>query len=140
MHIEKNVCDNFIGTLLDLDKSKDNLQARQDLVDIAIKTELHPQILEDGSYFLPPTCFTISKKEKLMFCQVLKNMKMPKGYASNISRCINVTECKIVGLRSHNCHVLIEELLPIALRSCSPSDEIIHILVEISKFLKSICA
>ncbi|KAI0525126.1 hypothetical protein KFK09_004517 [Dendrobium nobile] len=65
---------------------------------------------------------------------------MPKGYASNISRCINVAECKIVGLKSHDCHVLIEELLPIALRSCSPSDEIIHILVEISKFLKSICA
>ncbi|KAI0501991.1 hypothetical protein KFK09_016936 [Dendrobium nobile] len=140
MHIEKNVCDNFIGTLLDLDKSKDNLQARQDLVDIGIKAELHPQILEDGSYLLPPTCFTMSKKEKLMFCQVLKNMKMPKGYASNISRCINVAECKIVGLKSHDCHVLIEELLPIALRSCSPSDEIIHILVEISKFLKSICA
>ncbi|PKU81915.1 hypothetical protein MA16_Dca003932 [Dendrobium catenatum] len=97
MHIEKNVCDNFIGTLLDLDKSKDNLQARQDLVDIGIKAELHPQILEDGSYLLPPTCFTMSKKEKLMFCQVLKNMKMPKGYASNISRCINVAECKIVG-------------------------------------------
>jgi hypothetical protein len=32
MHIEKNVMDNILRTLLDMkDKSKDNLQARQDL-------------------------------------------------------------------------------------------------------------
>lgn len=31
MHIEKNVCDKIIGTLLDIEgKSKDNLKARKD--------------------------------------------------------------------------------------------------------------
>ncbi|PKU64941.1 hypothetical protein MA16_Dca004556 [Dendrobium catenatum] len=140
MHIEKNICDNFIGTLLDLEKSKDNLQARQDLVDIGIKNELHPHILEDGSYSLPRAPFTMSKKDKVMFCEVLKNLKFPKGYASNISRCVNVADCKIMGLKSHDCHILIEDILPIALRSCAPSDEVMCIVVEISHFLKVICA
>ena len=42
MHIEKNVIDNIIGTLLNLDgKTKDNLKARQDLKDMDIRSELH---------------------------------------------------------------------------------------------------
>ncbi|XP_074364848.1 uncharacterized protein LOC141705880 isoform X2 [Apium graveolens] len=41
MHIEKNVCDNIIGTLLDIEgKSKDNLKARKDLEDLNIREEL----------------------------------------------------------------------------------------------------
>ena len=34
MHIEKNICDNILGTLLDIHgKNKDSLNARLDLVD-----------------------------------------------------------------------------------------------------------
>ncbi|XP_074346425.1 uncharacterized protein LOC141685209 [Apium graveolens] len=41
MHIEKNVCDNIIGTLLDIEgKSKDNLKAHKDLQDLNIRKEL----------------------------------------------------------------------------------------------------
>lgn len=42
MHIEKNVCDNIIGTLLNGDKSKDNVKSRLDFVEIGIRPELHP--------------------------------------------------------------------------------------------------
>ena len=42
MHIKKNVVDNIIGTLLNLDgKTKGNLKAHQDLTDMGIKSELH---------------------------------------------------------------------------------------------------
>ena len=42
MYIEKNVVDNIIGTLLNLDgKTKDSLKARQDLKDMGIRSELH---------------------------------------------------------------------------------------------------
>ena len=68
MHIEKNVCDNLIGTFLGLDKSKDNLKARLDLVDIGIRSELHPQILENGKQILPPACFTLSTEQKEILC------------------------------------------------------------------------
>ena len=43
MHIEKNVCENIFGTLLEMDaKSKDNLQARKDLQEMNIRPDLHP--------------------------------------------------------------------------------------------------
>ena len=43
MHIEKNVCMNILGTLLDIPgKSKDGLNARRDLVDLKLRPELAP--------------------------------------------------------------------------------------------------
>ena len=42
MHIEKNVVNNIIDTLLNLDgKTKDNLKTRQDLKDIGIRSKFH---------------------------------------------------------------------------------------------------
>ncbi|XP_074297118.1 uncharacterized protein LOC141627797 [Silene latifolia] len=86
MHIEKNVCDNVIGTLLNLEgKSKDNLKARRDLEVMGIRKELHPQ--ERGSrYYLPPAPYTMSRVEKHAFCKLLHELKVPNGYAGNISR------------------------------------------------------
>jgi len=37
MHIEKNVCDNIIGTLLNIpDKTKDEVKSRLDFVEMSI--------------------------------------------------------------------------------------------------------
>ena len=44
MHIEKNVCDNLIEILLNLDeKSKDNLKKYLNLKEMGIRQELHPK-------------------------------------------------------------------------------------------------
>jgi len=42
MHIEKNILENLIWTILKIaGKTKDTLKARLDLVDLGIKKELH---------------------------------------------------------------------------------------------------
>jgi hypothetical protein len=47
MHLEKNVCDNFIATLLAIcRKTKDDLNARLDLVELGIRDDLH-RIVDD---------------------------------------------------------------------------------------------
>ncbi|XP_071933260.1 uncharacterized protein [Coffea arabica] len=51
------------------------------------KKALHPQSKGD-KVFLPTACFTMSKDEKEIFCNVLKTVKVPDGYTSNISRII----------------------------------------------------
>ncbi|KAG8499629.1 hypothetical protein CXB51_006113 [Gossypium anomalum] len=91
MHIEKNVCENIIGTILNVDgKSKDNLQSRLDLVDMRIRRDLHPQVLPNGKYRLPPSIFSMSKKEKEVFCMVLKDIKVPDAFLSKLkSYCRN---------------------------------------------------
>ena len=45
MHIVKNVCDNIIGTLLNIPgKTKDGVKCRKDLLDLGLREELTPQI------------------------------------------------------------------------------------------------
>ena len=73
MHIEKNVCDNILGTLLDLDgKAKDNLKARHDLEGMGIRRALHPTILANNKVFLPPASFTMSKHTRRYSAKCLK--------------------------------------------------------------------
>ncbi|XP_042418214.1 uncharacterized protein LOC122006686 [Zingiber officinale] len=83
MHVEKNVCENIIGTMLNLKKkSKDGVNARKDLR--------------------------------------LKKIKLPDGYSSNIGNCVSLEERKLIGLKYHDCHVLMQQLLSVALRSLLP--------------------
>ncbi|RHN45055.1 hypothetical protein MtrunA17_Chr7g0226101 [Medicago truncatula] len=118
MHIEKNVCDNIIGTLLNQEgKSKDNYKARADLVDMGIRSMLHPQPSPNSSTMrLPRACYQMTNKEKDAFLSILKNVKCPDECSSSIPRCVQVKQRKIFGLKSYDCHVLMQVLLPIALR------------------------
>ncbi|KAK2641304.1 hypothetical protein Ddye_023067 [Dipteronia dyeriana] len=54
MHIEKNVRESILDTLLDINwKTKEEINARIDLQDMGIRQELHPQDRETKTY-LPP--------------------------------------------------------------------------------------
>ena len=65
IHIEKNVMDNILGTLLNLkDWTKDNYKACLDLVDMEIRSELHLQQKGDDKYIISPACFHMTALEK----------------------------------------------------------------------------
>ena len=98
MHIEKNVVNNMIGTLLNLDgKTNDNLKACQDLKDMGIRSELHLKKVGNDQTCMPHACYHMNASEKDGFLQVLKNVRVPDGYSSNISRCVKLKERKSVG-------------------------------------------
>ena len=51
MHIEKNICDNLLGILLNLEgKSKENYKARKELKVMKIRPELHPIELPNDKF------------------------------------------------------------------------------------------
>ncbi|XP_061344016.1 uncharacterized protein LOC133289989, partial [Gastrolobium bilobum] len=135
MHIEKNVCDNIIFTLLnDSSKSKDHLNARRDLKVMGCKHDLWPD--DNGKY--PLAIYTMNNQGKKMFLSTLRNISVPDGYASNISRCIDVDSMRLNGmLKSHDCHILIEKLLPLATR-ITLSDNVSRILIELCSFFKQL--
>ena len=64
---------------------------------------------------------------------------MPDGYASNISCRVNLKERKISGLKSHDNHILMQQLLPIALRGSLPS-HITKTLIKLACFFRKICS
>lgn len=86
MHIEKNICDNILGTLLDIKgKTKDPVIAREDLRDWGIREELHMQVrARDNKPIKPAACYTLSIGERAGFYQFIKSIKFPDGYAANL--------------------------------------------------------
>jgi hypothetical protein len=50
MHVEKNLCEALVGTLLDIPaKTKDTLKAQMDLEEMKLRMDLHHETLENGS-------------------------------------------------------------------------------------------
>jgi hypothetical protein len=52
----------------------------------------------------------------------LNSMKVPFEYSTNIQGRINMKEKKFTNLKSHDCHVLMTQLLPVALRGILPEN------------------
>ncbi|KAI5328162.1 hypothetical protein L3X38_027558 [Prunus dulcis] len=117
MHIEKNVCDSIIGTLLEIPgKNKDGIAARLDLLNMGVKTDLQPEYGERRTR-LPPGPWNLSRAEKREVCNSFYGMKVPEGYSSNIKNLVSLQDSRLLGLKSHDCHTLMQQLLPVAIRS-----------------------
>jgi hypothetical protein len=100
--------DNIIDTLLDMKgETKDNLKTRKDLCKMGLRPKVSPITKDNGRIYMPTTCHTMSNMNESNFLKVLKNIRMPDGYASNVSRFVKLKEHTIVGLKSHNNHILI---------------------------------
>lgn len=90
MHIEKNICESLLGTLLDIPgKTKDGVASRKDLLEMKLRTELAPQV-EEKRMYLPPACYTLSRAEKRKVCESLARMKVPTNYSSNVKKLVSL--------------------------------------------------
>jgi len=67
-----------------------------------------------------PAPHTLSKKEKEILCRVLFTLKVPDGYSSNPINNVSMKDLKLHSMKSHDCHVLMQQILPIALRHVLP--------------------
>ena len=138
MHVEKNVYDSIIGTLLNIQGSKDGVKARLDLQEMGIREDLHLRPYGKRT-FCPPVSHTLSKDEKKSFCQCLHGIKVPSGYSSNFKKLVSMKDLKLVGLKSHDCHILMQQLLPVAIRGIV-EDDLQHILTRLCFFFNAICS
>ncbi|CAA7022586.1 unnamed protein product [Microthlaspi erraticum] len=119
MHVEKNVSDALLSILMHNGKSKDGLKARKDLEDIGIRSNLHSEVHGKRTY-LPPAAYWLSKSEKVRFCKRLSKFRGPDGYCANISNCVSVEPPIIGSMKSHDHHVLMQNLFPVVLRGLLP--------------------
>lgn len=138
MHITKNVCEKVVNLLMDSDKIKD-YKTRQDLKEMGIRAELHPIEDELGKTTLPTACYILNRKEKEIFCNTFKQLKVPDGYASNISRGVQLKPPKISGLKSHDYHILMQQLLPLSLRK-TLKKEVRATLIKLSRYFRELCS
>ena len=90
-------------------------------------------------YMMPHACFDMTTREIDRFLQVLKDVRVPDGYASNISRHVNIEDYLILGLKSHDNHILMQQLLTIALHGLLLAS-ITRPLIKLSCFFREICS
>ncbi|BBH02706.1 transposable element gene [Prunus dulcis] len=105
MHVEKNVFDTLVGTILDIEgKTKDTIKARLDLERMGIRRGLWMNRDSDKAR-RDLAFFSLKPNDKKEFLKFVSSVKFPDGYASNIARCVNVDGGKFTGLKSHDCHI-----------------------------------
>ncbi|GJZ65432.1 cytochrome P450 [Tanacetum coccineum] len=81
-----------------------------------IRLELAPVENDQKRTYLPPACYTMSKAEKTQFCKCLHDIKVPSGYSAKIRSLVSMKDCKLQGMKSHDCHVLMAHVIPITIR------------------------
>ncbi|XP_076884504.1 uncharacterized protein LOC143533696 [Bidens hawaiensis] len=124
-------------TLNDPVKSKDTTKACLDLEDLNIRSE---QWLKErnGKVEKPHADFTLTKDECVQFCKFIKSVRLPDGYASNISRCV-MDHNTLGGMKTHDCHILLQKILPVGILPFL-NKEIRATLIEFCQFFQKICS
>ncbi|PKU61360.1 hypothetical protein MA16_Dca017792 [Dendrobium catenatum] len=139
MHIEKNFLDNIFKTIMDVKgKSKENVKARMDIKEFCRQKNLELVTTTDGKLIKPKAPYSFTLEQKRLICQWFKGLKMPDGYGSNISRCVDLKSTRLFRLKSHDCHIIMEVLFPIIV--CMLPDYISNLLTELSIFFKDLCS
>ncbi|KAL6199770.1 hypothetical protein ACLB2K_029553 [Fragaria x ananassa] len=140
MHIEKNVCDSLLGTLLNVPgKTKDGIKARLDLVEMGIRTELAPNLDGPKKTRLPLASWNLTLDEKKSVCGCFYCMKVPQNYSSNVHNLVSMDDLRLNGMKSHDCHVLMQQLLPVALRAVL--DKPVRVaVIRLCLFFTEICS
>ena len=67
----------------------------------------------------------------------LKNLIFPNGYVSNLARNIDIDEHQIFGMKSYDCHVFMQRLIPIAFRELLPA-KVWEALIKVSLLFRSL--
>ena len=136
MHTEKNIAENILKTLFG---EKDTPKARLDMQGRNIRRHMWLRgVGEDANRaFMPDANYVLSKEDLEKFLQCLKSMKMPTHYCCNLHS--KISKGKLQGLKSHDYHVLLQEILPVCLRGLGDGSTSAAI-IRLSRIYKKLCS
>ncbi|KAL5656035.1 hypothetical protein ACJX0J_035354, partial [Zea mays] len=84
---------------------------------------------------------TINARLDLEEMSIRKHLrvKFPDGYASNLAKSITSDGCNLQGLKTHDCHILLQRILHVAIRGIMHRD-IYEAIAELGQFFQQLCA
>src|SRR5436190_8552122 len=91
---------------------------------------------EKGNLVKPKATYVLSKVQRTAICNWIKDLKLPDGCVSNLERCIDWFHANLHGMKSHDCHVFMQRLLPIAF-DVLPKEQW-TVLTEISQYFREL--
>ncbi|CAM8940484.1 unnamed protein product [Rhodiola kirilowii] len=74
----------------------------------------------------------------LRYFEFIKDAKYPYGYAGSLKNKINVEDKKFNGLKTHDCHAMLQRLLPVFIRPYLPH-YVIEPLILLSRWFQKLC-
>ncbi|GJR20513.1 putative reverse transcriptase domain, ribonuclease H-like domain, aspartic peptidase domain protein [Tanacetum coccineum] len=72
-------------------------------------------------------------------CMLVAGVKLPDGFGSCFKHKVTDNDTNITGLKSHDCHIMMQRLLPYGLQNYLP-DKIAKPIIELCSLFKQICS
>nr|GEU53727.1 hypothetical protein [Tanacetum cinerariifolium] len=135
MHIEDNVLEAILNTLLMNDKSKYTVKARQDLQRLGIRSGLWLGQTKNEKCLKPQAAYSFTPENRKKFCHFIKGVKLPDGFGSYLKHKVTDNDTNITGQKSHDYHIMIQHLLPYGLKNYLP-DKIAKPIIELCSLFK----
>ncbi|XP_057781987.1 uncharacterized protein LOC131000215 isoform X1 [Salvia miltiorrhiza] len=98
-------------------KTKDTAKSREELNRFCRRPELEANE-QTGKY--PKACYMLDNDEKRILLKWIEGLRFPDGYVSSLGRCVNLSTLQMFGMKSHDCHVMMQRVLPVALKDLLP--------------------
>lgn len=135
MHIEKNVAESILKFLFG---DKDTVESRRDMEEMGLHPELWLRPRPNRqTFFKPHAPYIFTDAEKKIFIKVVSAIRTPSGYGSALGK--HMKNSKFLGLKSHDYHCLIQQIIPVLSRSLlQPLQR--TTLIRLGKSLSRICA
>lgn len=136
MHCEKNLCENILRTAFG---EKDSPSVRADMQARGIRPNLHLQAAGPNldRFYMPDASYVLSADDRARVLRVLKSLRTPTNYVAALHT--KISKEKLSGLKSHDYHVLMQQILPLCFRKISnkaPAGAVIRL----SRVFRKLCA
>jgi hypothetical protein len=128
-----NLAKKFLKTI---SGKKDTVKVRRDLQKQNIRRHLWLTANQRDKMMKPQASYVLTPTEFEVFAQTLESLKFLTGYSSNLGK--HIRGKKFGALKSHDYHVLMQQLLPLALRGLLKSGARMAIM-RMCKIFRRIC-
>jgi hypothetical protein len=110
----------------------------EDLKEANIRAELHPvDVVRTGAVLLPRAPYVLMKAEKQMFVKIVQNLKTPTNYVGQLAKKVTA-DGELRGLKSHNYHVLMQQILPLCIRTLL-NEEVRTSIIRVCRVFARLC-
>ena len=136
MHCEKNLAENILKTVMG---EKDTPAVRADMQARGIRPHLHLRTRRENhdQLHMPHASYVLTPDDKAKVLRILKNLRTPSNYVSALHK--KISQGKLSGLKSHDFHVLLQQILPLCFRKIS-NKALARAVIRLGRVFRKLCA